>query len=75
MSTLAVRLADAFASAAEPKPKVSLVGRLIAAREEQAKRRVLGYLASMDGERLKDLGFTAEDIQALRNGELRSPKY
>ena len=45
MSTLALGLADALASAAEPKPKPSLFQRLIAAREDQARRRVLSYLA------------------------------
>ena len=74
MSTLALGLADALASAAEPKPKPSLFERLIAAREDQARRRGVSYLAWMDDERLKGLGFTAEDIEALRTGELRLPK-
>ena len=75
MSTLALGLADALASAAQPKPKPSLLQRLIAAREEQVNRQVLHYLASMDDQRLTALGFAAEDIQALRNGELKLPKY
>jgi len=77
MSTLALGLADALASAAQPKPKPKpgLFQRLIAAREDQAKRRVLGYLTAMDDRQLTSLGFAAEDIQALRNGELRLPKY
>jgi hypothetical protein len=29
----------------------------------------------MDDERLRALGFAAEDIQAVRNGELRLAKY
>ncbi len=45
MSTLALGLADALASAAEPKPKSGLFERLIAARENQAKRRAVSYLA------------------------------
>jgi hypothetical protein len=75
MSSLALGLADALASAAQPKPKrLGLVQRLIQVREDQAKRRVLGYLTPMDDQRLTSLGFTAEDIEALRQGELRLPK-
>lgn len=74
MTTLALGLADALASAAEPKPKSGLFKHLIAARENQARRRAVSYLAWMDDERLKGLGFTAEDIEALRTGELRLPK-
>ena len=75
MSTLALGLADALASAAQPKPKrLGLIQRLIEAREVQAKRRVLGYLTAMDDQQLTGLGFTAEDIEALRQGELRLPK-
>lgn len=75
MSTLALGLADALASAAQPKPKrIGLVQRLIQAREDQAKRRVLGYLNAMDDQQLTSLGFTAEDIEALRQGELRLPR-
>jgi hypothetical protein len=44
MSTLALGLADAFASAAQPKPKPSVLQRLIAAREDQARRRTVSYL-------------------------------
>lgn len=75
MSTLALGPADALASAAARKPKPSLWRRLIAAREEQAKRRAVTYLAWMDDERLESLGFTAENIRALRNGRLGLPIY
>jgi hypothetical protein len=74
MSTLALRAAGVIASAVEPKPGLSFVTRLLAAREDQAKRRVLGYLAAMDNARLAGLGFTADDIRALRAGELRLPR-
>ena len=73
MSTLALRPVDAFAPLAEVKPKPRLFQRLIKAREDQAKRRFLGYLAAMDDARLQSLGFNAEDIGALRAGELRLP--
>ena len=71
MSTLALRAAGVIASAVEPKPGLSFVTRLLAAREDQAKQRVLGHLAAMDNSRLAGLGFTANDIRALRAGELR----
>jgi uncharacterized protein YjiS (DUF1127 family) len=74
MSTLALRAAGTFASAVEPKPGSSLVKRLLAARENQAKRRVVGHLAAMDDARLAGLGFTPDDIFALRAGELRLPR-
>jgi hypothetical protein len=74
MSTLALELAGAVAPAEERKVKSSLVSRLIKAREEQAKRRVLAYLADMGDARLRTLGFTDYDIKALRSGEMRLPK-
>jgi hypothetical protein len=74
MSTLAVRAAGLFASAVEPQPRLSFVDRLLAARENEAKRRVVNYLAAMDDARLQGLGFTADDIGALRRGEPRRPR-
>lgn len=74
MSTLALRAAGVIASAVEPKPGSSLVQRLLAAREDQAKRRVVSYLAAMDDARLAGLGFTPDDVKALRAGELRLPR-
>jgi hypothetical protein len=74
MSTLAVRAAGLFASAVEPQPGSSFVERFLAAREDQAKRRVLGMLAAMDDARLQGLGFSAGDIAALRAGNLRLPR-
>jgi hypothetical protein len=73
MSTLAVRAAGVLASAVEPKPGLTFVGRLLAARENEARRRVVGYLAAMDDARLLDLGFTSDDIAALRRGQPRQP--
>ena len=52
MSTLAVRAAGAIASTVDAKAGSSLVKRLLAAREDQAKRRVLAYLSAMDDARL-----------------------
>lgn len=72
MSTLAVDAAGAIASAVPQPP--SLMARLTAAREAQAKHRVLGILSAMDDARLQSLGFSADDITALRNGKLQLPR-
>ena len=74
MSTLALRAAGILASAVEPRSGSSLVERLLAAREHQAKRRVLSHLSAMDDARLAGLGFAPGDIVALRAGELRLPR-
>jgi hypothetical protein len=71
MSTLALRAAGVIASAVQPEPGQSFVMRLLAAREEEAKRRVRRLLASMDDARLVGFGFSAGDIEALRAGKLR----
>jgi hypothetical protein len=74
MSTLAIRGAGALASAVEPRPGLSFVGRLLAAREDAAKQRVVAHLAAMDDARLQGLGFSADDIAALRSGKYRLPR-
>jgi hypothetical protein len=52
----------------------SLVRRLISAREDAAKSVVHWHLLQNTDERLKEsLGFTDDDIRALRGGELRRP--
>ncbi len=71
MSTLALRAAGVIASAVQPRPGQSFFQRLIAARENEAKRRVVGYLAAIDDARLEGLGFGPDDIKALRAGVLR----
>jgi hypothetical protein len=73
MSTLALRAAGLFASAVEHQPAMSFVARLLAARENEAWRRVVGYLAVIDDARLQGLGFSGEDIAALRAGQPRRP--
>jgi len=40
--------------------------RFIDAREEQGRRRVLGYLAMLRDERLAELGYTDEQIRQIR---------
>lgn len=74
MSTLALRAAGLFASAVEPQPGSSFVGRFLAAHENRAKRHVLARLAAMDDARLEGLGFSEADIGALRAGQLRLPR-
>ena len=76
MSTLSLRAEDMAAAAADTeteRTKPSLFQRLIKAREEEARRRVRMYLVAMDDERLMSLGFSEDDIRALRSGEARLP--
>jgi hypothetical protein len=47
-------------------PKSSFVRRLLAARDDPAKARVLSWLREIDDERLAGFGLTAEDIALLR---------
>jgi hypothetical protein len=74
MSTLAWEQAGNVAPAADAKAKSSLFGRLMKAREDKARRRVLAHLAAMDDSRLHRMGFSDGDILALRSGELRLPQ-
>jgi uncharacterized protein YjiS (DUF1127 family) len=74
MSTLALWSADAASTAIETRPKPSLFQRLIKAREREATRRVHTFLLTLSDERLRDLGYTREDIAALRDGQVRMPR-
>jgi hypothetical protein len=74
MNTLAIRAGGVIASSVQSRPGQSFFQRLIAARENEAKRRVVGYLAAMDDARLEGIGFTADDIKALRSGQMRLPR-
>jgi hypothetical protein len=74
MSTLALELAGALAPAKTQHASWGLMHQLIKAREDQARRQVLAYLASMDDARLRSLGFGEDDIAVLRRGEARLPK-
>ena len=73
MTTLALWPAEAATPTVELKAKPSLFQRLIKAREREAWRRIHMFLASHGDERLKDLGYTAKDIQAIRQGWLTMP--
>ncbi len=68
MSTLALASADAAVAAVEPRSTRSLFQRLLEAREKQVLRRIHAFLAAQSDERLQDLGYTAADIEAIRQG-------
>jgi len=68
MSTLALASADAVVSAVEPRSTRSLFQRLLEAREQQVLRRIHAFLAAQPDERLQELGYTAGDIEAIRQG-------
>jgi hypothetical protein len=53
-------------SLGRPKAGSSLVRRLVQAKDDPAKQRVRAQLSAVDDERLFCLGFTSEDIAALR---------
>ena len=67
MSTLALGSA-AGAAAVESRKKPSFFQRLIEAREKDALRRIRAYLAVQSDQRLRDLGYAPEDIEAIRQG-------
>jgi hypothetical protein len=48
------------------RPKSSFVRRLVAAKDDPAKARVLRWLAEIDDKRLAGFGLTPEDIAILR---------
>jgi hypothetical protein len=73
MSTLALWSADTTVPAVEPKAKPSLFQRLIQAREKEALRHIQQFLNWQSDERLQDLGYTAADIEAIRQGRLSLP--
>lgn len=49
--------------------------RITAARMRQAKAEVQAYLSHLSDERLKDLGFTADETKALRAKGSIPPNY
>jgi hypothetical protein len=68
MSTLALASAPGAVAALGPTTKPSLFQRLIAVRERDALRRIHAFLAVQSDLRLQDLGYSAEDIEAIRQG-------
>lgn len=74
MSTLAWELAGDVAPADASEARPGFWSRFIARRQDQANRTVCAHLAVMGDARLAGLGFGADDIRALRAGELRLPQ-
>lgn len=74
MSTLALELAGADASAAQSEGGPGFFKRWIEMRQAKANGVVRAHLASLPDARLAGLGFTPEDILALRAGALRLPQ-
>jgi hypothetical protein len=68
MSTLVLASAPGAVAAAEPNAKPSLFQRLIEARARDALRRIHAFLAVQSDRRLQDLGYTAADIEVIRQG-------
>jgi hypothetical protein len=74
MSTIALLAADGAAPAIETKPRSTFFQRLVKARQKDAMRRIHTFLMTQSDERLKDLGYTSEDIVELRKGKTRMPR-
>jgi hypothetical protein len=68
MSTLALASASGAIAGVEPNTKPGLFQRLIKARERDTLRRIHAFLAVQSDQRLRDLGYTAADIEAMRQG-------
>jgi hypothetical protein len=73
MSTRALALAGDSAPAENIEAKAGFWSRLIAVRQAQANRMVRAHLLAMGAARLAELGFTENDIRALRAGDLKLP--
>lgn len=56
----------AEAAASKPSFLTRFFARIIESRARRAEMQVQPYLAKLSDERLKDLGFTGEDIEKLR---------
>lgn len=71
MSTTTAFLGSTAETIARAEPRrpglfARLIKAMTAAREAQARRFVASHLASMSDERLTDIGFTADEIKAVR---------
>jgi hypothetical protein len=73
MSTLALWPVEAAAPAIAARPKLGFFQRLVKAREREAWRRIHSFLGAQSDARLADLGYTAEEIQELRQGRAKMP--
>jgi hypothetical protein len=70
MSSLALWSADTTVPAVEPKAKPGLFQRLLEVRERGARRHIQAFLNWQSDERLKGFGYTAAEIEAIRQGRL-----
>jgi hypothetical protein len=71
MSTLALlgTVAAAPLETSKPaEPRLDFFRRLLEAREARARQHCQRYLAEQSDGRLRTLGFSPDDIEALRNG-------
>ena len=59
---------------AVPLPQSSFVRRLLLARDDAVKQRVLGWLMEMDDARLRGFGVAIADITILRASRDRTHK-
>jgi hypothetical protein len=73
MSTLALSAADTSARAFEPNAKPSLFQRVMQARERDARRHMHAFLNWQSDERLGGFGYTAAEIEAIRQGRPTLP--
>ena len=72
MSTLTIARGNITPSAAaSPPTSPGLFARLVHQREVRARREIVSYLMSQSDDRLAGLGFSSDDIHALREGNLR----
>ncbi|MFN3743455.1 MAG: hypothetical protein ACK4TL_01990 [Hyphomicrobiaceae bacterium] len=67
--------ATAETASAKPGFLARFVERLIEARVRRAELQVQPYLAKLSDERLRDLGFTGEDIEKLREKHFTQAVY
>ena len=74
MSTLAWGLADDITPANQSEAKPGFWSRFIEPRQARANRAICAHFSAMGDEHLTELGFSADDIRALRAGELRLPQ-
>jgi hypothetical protein len=59
-------------SATHLKARLSLVRKLIQARDDPGKHRIRGWLRNLGDDRLSDLSLTFEDIAVLRGTQTPS---
>ena len=62
-------------AAAKPGFLTRFFERIIEARVRRAELQVQPYLAKLSDERLRDLGFTGEDIEKLREKQFTQAVY